>query len=862
MKLKWLKEQPKNVNGVTWGVPWKIGEMSNIDSIHLTDSRGNDLHLQTWPMAYWPDGSVKWTGHSTVITDGEETYELIAGGKRNESEGFVTVKELENTFVVDTGEMQCKINKGGVNVIEEIIVESKQVAGKGCLIGIMENRSNENDEIVYRQKKMYSKINKVELEQSGSIRSVIKLEGTLQDTKGKREGFPFQLRLYFFSNLQSIRIVHTFIYDGNPDSDFIKGLGLSISLPLKGDMWNRNIRFAGDHGIYSEGAQLLTTRRYPDGSGLFKKQIEGKRVDLKEEAYGQMLEHVKDNAIWSDFKMVQDSANHFKITKRTGNGCSWVDITHGKRAKGLLYGGGVEGGIAIALKDFWQKYPSSLEITNINQEMSTMTVWFWSPDGESMDLRHYDKDTHVVSAYEGFDEVRATPVGIANTSEVHLKVFSHVPEHRELEDFIEEVDSPPLLICEPEYYYDSNTLGVWSLPDRTNPLKMKLEEQLDNAVSFYKKEIDQRSWYGYWNYGDVMHTYDPVRHQWRYDMGGYAWQNTELVPNIWLWYAFLRSGREDIFRMAEAMTRHTSEVDRYHLGEYNGLGSRHNVVHWGCGCKEARISMAGLHKYYYFLTGDERTRELLEEVRDADHTTETLDPMREFYPKDEFPTHTRVGPDWAAFVSNWMSEWERTKNNQYRDKILIGMEQLKNMPFRLLSGPTYGYDPSTSKLYHIGDGNVGGYHMIISFGAPQVWMELANLIEDEEWKDMLAEFGEFYLLTNDEKIERSERKLKDSMFSWPMFASGMVAYAAARKKDRELAIKAWNLLIDEEDLYSPFPMKVQKITKWMELEEVPNISTNVVSQWCLNTIVALDLIGNYLPSSVFKENEPVQKSVK
>ena len=37
--------------------------------------------------------------------------------------------------------------------------------------------------------------------------------------------------------------------------------------------------------------------------------------------------------------------------------------------------------------------------------------------------------------------------------------------------------------------------------------------------------------------------------------------NTELASNMWLWYNFLRTGRADIWRMAEAMTRHTAEVD-------------------------------------------------------------------------------------------------------------------------------------------------------------------------------------------------------------------------------------------------------------------------------------------------------------
>ena len=89
---------------------------------------------------------------------------------------------------------------------------------------------------------------------------------------------------------------------------------------------------------------------------------------------------------------------------------------------------------------------------------------------------------------------------------------------------------------------------------------------LDAAFDFYHKEVEQRHWYGFWNFGDVMHQHDGARHKWRYDIGGFAWDNTELGTDMWLWYSFLRTGRADIFRMAEAMTRHTSEVDTYHLG--------------------------------------------------------------------------------------------------------------------------------------------------------------------------------------------------------------------------------------------------------------------------------------------------------
>ena len=74
----------------------------------------------------------------------------------------------------------------------------------------------------------------------------------------------------------------------------------------------------------------------------------------------------------------------------------------------------------------------------------------------------------------------------------------------------------------PEYLHAQQAFGVWSLPDRSTPFRNRVEDRLDAYVDFYKKAIEQNKWYGFWNYGDVMHAYDPIRHTWRYDIGGFA----------------------------------------------------------------------------------------------------------------------------------------------------------------------------------------------------------------------------------------------------------------------------------------------------------------------------------------------------
>lgn len=848
MKLKWLHHAPKIPVGVNWGAPWAKGELQRSELQML----GNK-DIQSWPMAFWPDGSVKWTGHAAVFgIDSAKSYELKKGIPVTSAHKMI-LEEGSESIQIDTGIMQCKINKQGDSFLDSLIINGKTIGEKAHLVLLKESRKVEADGMVLRQSTVKGDIEHVTVERVGEVQSVINIEG-------KHSGrFPFTLRLYFFAGISQIKVVHTFFYDGDAKEDYIKGLGMKFSVNADGELWNRQVRVATETGIYNEAAQLFLSRRHRKSSA-FRKQISGSLVardeieasvlnDKKVTSWNNdisVLGNAQDNAVWNDYKLIQQSANAYKFTKRTAATCSWVDGFFGERGRGMIYAGGERGGLAVGLKDFWEKYPSALEVNGLGSDETSITLWLWSPDGEAMDMRHYSETTHVKSAYEGNDEMRATPVGIANTSEIFINAYAKVPTNQDLEGFAAVCEESPLLICEPARYYETKTLGVWSLSDRTHPVKRYLEEQLDACIDFYKQEIKQRHWYGYWDYGDVMHTYDPVRNQWYYDMGGYAWQNTELVPNIWLWYSFLRTGRQDIFKMAEAMTRHTSEVDRYHFGEYAGLGSRHNVSHWGCGCKEARISMAGLHKYYYFLTADDRMREVLVSVKDADLAMDTLDPMREFYADDQFKTHARVGPDWSAFCSNWLFEWERTEDVNYRNKILAGLQNLKDAPYGLLSGPTYGYDTKTSNLLYMGTGNEGGYHMIIAFGAPQVWMEMAELIDDETFKDMIAEFGRVYLLSDEEKKAYAQNQLNNNHFHWPMFATSMSAYAAARNKDKDLAQKAWDLLLKDEFSGMMLPFSPTEVRGWKSLQEVAWISTNVISQWCLNVIVVLELIGHYL----------------
>lgn len=855
VKLKWLEKKPEHPAGITWGVPWKQGYLDRNESLNLIGKNEESIPMQSWPAAYWPDGSVKWTTHAASIDKIASENYFITKIKTALSKSKIIVNKKNNAIEINTGKLNCKFKNNGSSILDEIKKDGRIICTGGKLICIIEENKNDMGVKITREESFISEISNIVVEQKGPIRAVIKIEGKHKSSINSRKLLPFILRFYFYVNIDSIKIIHTIIYDVDEHKDFIKGLGIKFDIPVSGELYNRQIRLSGDKGLFCENSQFLS-KYFKNYEELYPCQVAGNILHEQKNENGETVDMVQDMAIWDSFKLVQDSSDHYVIRKRTKTDCSWIETAHGNRSDGFAYIGNDAGGFATVVRNFWQKYPSSIEINNFSHDTADFKVWFWTPDVSSMDLRHYDTETHTVSSYEGATEFRNTPYGIANTSEINIFYFGRVPSNEELLNCKNITQSPPILSCMPEYYHEAKVFGIWSLPDKNIPAKARLEDKLDMLIKFYKNEIEQRRWYGFWNFGDIMHTYDSTRHTWKYDVGGYAWQNTELVPNMWLWYSFLRTGRLDVFRFAEAMARHTSEVDIYHIGEYAGLGSRHNVMHWGCGCKEPRISMAGLHRFYYYLTGDERIGDIMNEVKDSDHATLNLDPMRSYFPKDEFPTHVRSGPDWAAFTSNWLTRGERYEDIFYRDKIIKGINDLKKMPFRLLSGTTFGYDPETGALYFMGNENYG-YHMAICFGAAEIWMELAELLKDQEWKDMLSEFGEFYNLSNDEKLKRTKGELKGKDWNWPMFSASLAAYASVNMNDKKLALKAWQLLLDKKinNNVTREPFKTDYIDDpgiIKPINEIPGISTNSVSMWSLRVIQNLELIGNYLEEAFFK----------
>ena len=869
--LQWIGGTPEMDKAVSFGVPFEKGKIFPESTLRLTTINGENIPIDTWTLAYWPDGSVKWSGVAGVIPAGTEGATLELAKKKSvkkvratnpNDQASVSVTETPRNILIETGVISAYIPRQGEFLIDSLLYKGVKVGEKARLICSTQSTPVLESTSQVSFSNYVSEVKSATVERCGAVRTLIKLEG-IHKNKDGREWLPFVVRLYFYGGSEQMKMVHSFLFDGDQNQDFIRALGVRFDVPMREALYNRHIAFScADGGVWSEPVQPLVGRRVLTLSdaanrnsgrdvtdknagkdkeiSLQQQQMEGKRIPPYE-TFDEKNRSLLDNwASWNTYRLSQLTADAFSIRKRANDTNPWIGTFSGTRSEGYAFAGDVSGGLGLCLHDFWQSYPSAIEISETKTPVATLTAWLWNPDAEPMDLRHYDNVAHDLNAsYEDVQEGLSTPYGIARTTTLTLIPQGGYIGKQAFADRAKQLSEPGVLMPTPEYLHAQQAFGVWSLPDRSTPFRNRVEDRLDAYVDFYKKAIEQNKWYGFWNYGDVMHAYDPIRHTWRYDIGGFAWDNTELASNMWLWYNFLRTGRADIWRMAEAMTRHTAEVDVYHIGENAGLGSRHNVSHWGCGAKEARISQAAWNRFYYYLTTDERCGDLMTEVKDAEQKLYTLDPMRLAQPRSEYPctapARLRIGPDWLAYAGNWMTEWERTRNVAYRDKIITGMKSIAAMPNRIFTGPkALGFDPATGIISSECDPKLESTnHLMSIMGGFEVMNEMLQMIEIPEWKDAWLDYTIRY--------KQKAWELNRSRFR----ISRLMGYAAYYTRNPEMAKEAWTDLFTRLEHTPAPPFRITTLLPPevpAPLDECTSISTNDAALWSLDAIYMQEVI--------------------
>ncbi|MEV7974569.1 Tat pathway signal sequence domain protein [Streptomyces sp. NPDC086519] len=865
--LDWLEDGGLGAApGSTVGVPWPMGAFQEDQPFALTDADGKAVAVQSWPIAYWPDGSLKWTAHAVSSGNGKLT---LAAGEPAAPAQQVTVDRSGGTIDVSTGVITVRIGKNGSTIVRSVTRGSTEIARNGRLVLVRQPEIEDEDQGTVRTECFDGAIDSVTVEQDGPVRAVVRVDG--KHRRGSRSWLPFSIRLYFYAGADSFRMVHTITYDGTQEpgkasGDFVRGLGVRFTVPMRDEAYDRHVRIGGEGtGLLREAVQGITGLRRDPGAAVQAAQYAGQKLpdpatwDQRVTTRLQYIPH------WGDYTLAQLSADGFTLRKRTKKGYGWIAAGGGKRASGFGYVGGASGGFSFGLRDFWEKFPAQLDIRDAHTDAAEVTLWLWSPEAQPMDLRFYHdgmgQDTYAEQleglniTYEDYEPEFGTPYGIARTSELLFWANESTPSAQALAEQVAAVRTLPQLTAPPGQLIKAKVFGpgLYSEPDRSTAAKAKIEDHLDFLFTYYKDQVEQRRWYGFWDYGDFMHTYDAVRHQWRYDIGGYAWDNSELSPDLWLWYAYLRSGRADIFRFAEALTRHTGEVDVYHLGQWAGLGTRHGVQHYADSAKQQRISNTTYRRFYYFLTADERVGDLMAANVDSDETFLVLDPQRKVrtdpYTPDRHALSIGFGTDWSGLVSAWLTEWERKgpKWEKAKARVLSTMEGIAAQPNGFVQGSGL-YDLDTGRFATATTAVVSVSHLSAVFGLNELCAELIYLIDMPKFNEAYFDYCRYFNATKAEQAARY-----GSNFGTLLLFQGhsrLDAYAAVQTGDATLAQRAWTKFYGSDGYTESSPWKTEPLSGPVTLvagSEASWVSSNDTALYGLAAIENLALLGDKMP---------------
>jgi hypothetical protein len=128
--VHWVGDAPAMFTGVSWGVPWPQGTVRKDQAFALTGPDGKALPLQTWPLAYWPDGSLKFSGFATVAGAAGPYVISAAGATAAAPAQAVRVQSGSGWIAVDTGAASVRVGTRGADLIQAIAIDGREASRK------------------------------------------------------------------------------------------------------------------------------------------------------------------------------------------------------------------------------------------------------------------------------------------------------------------------------------------------------------------------------------------------------------------------------------------------------------------------------------------------------------------------------------------------------------------------------------------------------------------------------------------------------------------------------------------------------------------------------------------------------------
>ena len=688
--------EPRRRDALVSGVPLPQGAVCDPATLTLATTGGAPLPTQAEALARWADGSLKWVLLTvpalSLAPRARRRLELRAraSAPRPSPRALRVEETAAGVAITVPGRLHFTVAAGAGPLVPAFEVWGDgtwQPRATGMDLVVVVERDGAATEYTAA-----AAPRRVVVESQGPWRVAIAVHGEHTAADGRRFG-PYTLRVEVIAGARAgVRLTHSLIFDGDPQRDFLRAVELRLDAAVGGDAW---FAAGGDAGA----EQRFVRQRAPAWTPDF---------------------HVTE--------LYQDSCSHWRLERWVDPARRAVFAAEGERSDGWLTLGGAAGSVSVAVRECWQNHPKSL---HADAASGRLTIGLYPRRAPRLDLQRYS-DLVYPHTYEApcTWQKETTPFnprfgahGIRKTHDLALWFDEPNPSGAALA-----LNEPLLLQWAPAWM--ARCRVVVPGPAR---VPAAWRRWVGRQLDFLGRAQRNAGGTGYLDYFDLPMGINLDEGRFWHDFGGWGYINDEAMPVLGLWHAWWLTGRRDAYHLARAMGRHNSDIDCHHLGALAGLGSRHNVNHWGDQCTERRISMPLGKRFAWYIGGDRTVMDLAERVLAS-------------YRGPRQPFSTNMTCDIPALVATllFLTECGQVAGDAWlralADAIAASVDERGRM------GAMLSVDAARGQAAPVPGAAVISYMMWSCFGGAQAFAELAERYDHDALRQALVRFARYQML--------------------------------------------------------------------------------------------------------------------
>ncbi len=338
------------------------------------ERRQGALPLQAWPLAYWPDGSLKWSGFAAVASAGADAgpFRVAPPGRAEHGgrHGRHSPAKCDGAIDIDIRSNCNAAFRAPARSTALIDVNDHGRSRSGSRRPSWCARLKDHTDPDVTRRETFREHHQES--HRGAVGAGARGGKDRRHAQGREgqspNGCPSPSDLYFYGGQSAVRMVHTIVFDGDQEKDFIRGLGVVFAVPMREQIHNRHVRFSAEgEGLWSEPLEPLTGARGlatpgapaggrgavpgaggPPGGEMYSLQLAGKRVPNKDQfnPAGQSL--LSNWAVWDSLQagaVYTPMVSRFTSAPiRRAAGCL---PALGSARSGLVFTGDVSGGLGV-----------------------------------------------------------------------------------------------------------------------------------------------------------------------------------------------------------------------------------------------------------------------------------------------------------------------------------------------------------------------------------------------------------------------------------------------------------------------------------------------------------------------------------